>query len=51
LRDDFSRRAQSRAHLFTTELMAQGYMGVYAKLVRARHRPVSEDFNSSEYTS
>jgi glycogen synthase len=51
LREDFSRRAQSRAHLFTTERMAQGYMGVYAKLLRAPRRPVSEGFNSSEYSS
>jgi glycogen synthase len=51
LREDFSRRAQRRARLFTTERMAQGYMDLYAKLLRAQRRPVSEDFNNREYSS
>jgi glycosyltransferase involved in cell wall biosynthesis len=51
LREDFSRRSQRRARLLTTERMAQGYMDLYAKLLRAQRRPVSEDFNNSEYSS
>jgi glycogen(starch) synthase len=51
LREDFSRRAQRRSRLFTTERMAQDYMDLYAKLLRAQRRPVSEDFSSSESPS
>jgi glycogen(starch) synthase len=51
LRADFSRRAQRRARLFTTERMAQEYMDLYAKLLRAQRGPVSEDFSSSESPS
>ena len=51
LREAFSRRAQRRARLFTTERMAQGYMDVYARLLRAQRHSVSEDFNTSRDAS
>jgi glycogen synthase len=51
MREDFSRRARRRARLFTPERMAQGYMDVYARLLREQSRRLSEVFTGSEYPS
>ena len=50
LREDFSRRARSRARLFTTERMAQGYMALYDELAWPQRSRVSEDFTRSHYS-
>jgi glycosyltransferase involved in cell wall biosynthesis len=51
LREDFARRARRRADCFTPDRMAEAYLEVYAKLLRARPRVLSEEITRGEYQS